>query len=110
MAPVTVVGFLKFTDSKYKKELLAAISKLSDYVKESEEPGTVNFSYLQDADDPLLVLAVQEWQDENALGMHTTSDAFKTYFAVYCKLVDGGFMTHEQKTSTTKRVAGFGHR
>jgi quinol monooxygenase YgiN len=84
--PITIVGFFTFTEAKYFKEFQEAFDKLVVFVQENE-PGTTNFSFYEDSEDPLSLMAVEEWVDDAAFVLHTTSEAFKTFFAVVGPMV-----------------------
>ena len=107
--PITIVGFFTFTEEKFKAQMLDALRKVAAYVKESE-PGTLNYTFLQDADDPLTILAVETFVDQEALDAHTSSEVFKAFFAEIGPLIEAGSLKIHQKTSKTDSITGFGPR
>jgi quinol monooxygenase YgiN len=107
--PITVVGFFTFTEEKYKKELLEALGTLVVHTRENE-PGTTNYTFMQDSEDPLILMAVEEWVDDEAFATHMASEPFKEFFAIVGPMLEAGNLSIHQKTSKTPMVSGFGPR
>ena len=93
----------------HKAQILDALRKVAAYAKEFE-PGTLNYTFLQDADDPLTILAVETFVDQEALDAHTSSEVFKAFFAEIGPLIEAGSLKIHQKTSRTDSITGFGPR
>ena len=107
--PITIVGFFSFYEAKYKKEVVDALDKIAAYAKKNEA-GTTNYSFFQDSEDELTLIAVEVFADEEALTTHTSSEACKEFFGVFLPILEAGNVTLNQKTSKTDIVAGFGPR
>ena len=108
--PLTIVGIFTFTEEKYKTTMVDALKPLCKYVQENE-PKTTNYSFYPDSEDPLVMMAVEEWVDEEALGIHTSSEPFKTFLEVYLPMVEAKQVTVTQKTSKSDTLlVGFGPR
>ena len=101
--PITIVGFFTFSEAN-KKEVVDALDKIAAYAKKNEA-GTTNYSFFQDSEDELTLIAVEVFADEEALTTHTSSEACKEFFGVFLPILEAG-----KKTSKTDIVAGFGPR
>ena len=104
--PVSIVGFFTLTEAKYKRELLEALEKPVKHARDNE-PGTTNYSFLEDSEDELTLFAVEEFATEEAFAHHCESEPFKEFFGVAGPMIEAGSMKVHQKTSKSGLVAGF---
>lgn len=108
--PVTIIGIFTFKEELYKKAVVDGLAPLSQYARDNE-PGTTNYSFYTDAEDPLVLMAVEEFVDEAAFATHTESEAFKTFFGIFGPILEAGNVTIVQKTSKADKITvGFGPR
>jgi len=75
---------------------------------QEHEPGTTNYAFLQDKDDPLTLMAVESFADQAALDTHCSSGVFETFLGVFGPMVEAKQVTVAQKTSNTDMLSGFG--
>lgn len=103
------VGFLKFAEEKHKKAVLRIMEPLVQHVRDNE-PGTINYSFMEDVDDPLTWIIVEEFVDEQAHELHVTSDVFQKAMEEVGSMVEAHQLVLDLKASKTPLVTGFGHR
>jgi quinol monooxygenase YgiN len=108
--PTTVITFFTFTEAKYKQALVMALDKLVIYTKHNEPCRTTNYTFMQDAKDPLTMLSVEEWVDDEAFEKHTSSDVFMEFFSVVGPMIEAKHIIVNQKISKTEMLCGFGPR
>ena len=60
-----------------------ALTEASPVIKETlKEPGCLNYNWAADATDKELITVFEEWQSEETLDMHFTTDNFKKMHSI----------------------------
>lgn len=107
MAPYTAIGIFTFQDEESKKKFVEELDQLAKFVKENETDFTNAYAFYDDKDDPLKVMAFEQWTDEEGFQAHCKTEQFAKFVGVFGPMVASGKLKVEQSFASGPCCMGF---